>query len=132
MNIFDFRTKLKRLQAESALDKELWKERPNTPLYIKAATYEDAFGYALYLLDDAPQRGEPWVEQIRYNPHAERMVFNCDSLHCGTVLEVLLPDEGWVCDRLEFDDSRKIECGCYGWYLVNHPRIQVDGLWARI
>lgn len=132
MNLFAYKEKLKNLQAEEARSKEMWKEFPNDPHYIKANAYADAFDYALYLLDKAPQKDDYWVEQIQYNFHTGCMVHNCDSLHCGTVLEVLLPDDGWVADRLEYDDSRKIECGCYGWYLVNHPHIQVDGLWARI
>lgn len=132
MNLIDFREKLKKLQETATEDKVFWKEFQNSPQYVTARAEEDAFGVALFWLDYTPRADERTVDQLHYDADEGRMMIDGEGLHCGTVLEVLLPEDGWVYDRLEHDSRRKKERGCYGWYLVEHPNIQVDGLWARI
>lgn len=132
MNLIDFREKLKKLQETATQDKAFWKEFQNSPHYVTARAEEDAFGVALFWLDYVPRADERTVDQLHYDSREGRMMFNGEGLHCGTVLEVLLPEDGWVSDRLEYSDWRDRNSGYTGWYLVGHPRIQVNGLWVRI
>lgn len=68
------------------------------------------------------------IAQLKYDMESNRMTFDGDGLFCGMGLEVLVADAKgkprWVQTRLEY--------GAQGWYCVDLPGVQANGLWARL
>ena len=68
------------------------------------------------------------IAQLKYDQESNRLTFGEDSLYCGMGLDVLVADAKgrprWVQTRLEY--------GSQGWYCVDLPDVQVNGLWARL
>lgn len=131
MDLFNYKEKIEKLLGTAADDKEFWSKFPSSSEYIEATARVCAYGTALDWLNHAPCADHLVIDQLRYNPRDDRLMFNGDGLFCGMVCEVLLPD-GWVTDRLEYDHRRRNELGCFGWYFVEHPNVQTDGLWVRM
>lgn len=68
--------------------------------------------------------------QIEYDADRDRLTLDGWDLHCGQLLDVLVPDRigggTWRTGRLEYSEDR-------GWYLIGEyvpDATQLPGLWA--
>lgn len=65
------------------------------------------------------------IQQIKYDPKTERLMFDGDGLHCGEVLEcAILQGNEIVWEKVSFELSDT-------WYIPKHKDIDPIGLWAR-
>lgn len=67
------------------------------------------------------------VLQIGYEPERDRLTLDGWGIHCGQVLDVLLPDciEGGIWRAVSFEYNSD------GWYIPGQPGVSPVGLWAR-
>lgn len=68
------------------------------------------------------------IKQLEYDPGTDRLLFGDYGLHCGEVLEVLLPagnGGAWVKVSLEVNMAGQ-------WYMPRHKGVTPAGLWARM
>ena len=70
------------------------------------------------------------VRQLIYNDQSNRIWFDDEALHCGSIFEVLIFNQTagqaeWIPTRLELDGNDQ-------WYLTGLRQYQVSGLFARM
>jgi hypothetical protein len=67
------------------------------------------------------------VSQILFDEGSGKLTFDGWGIHCGQILEVLLPDQdGGRWEPVSFETSER-----RGWYIPKHETFSPVGLWAR-